>query len=545
VPEKASKGTTVRTAPASKKGGKTVVPAHSTATLHSPTFNVPLGSSTFNLQRGTHLDFSQAVSPFTYNSHMRQPSPGVAPWYTQSPGPRSAPWLIPPQNLIFDSSMQPAGPTNETAKGASSKNISISHTVSPVLVPPSPAPSIVSSPAAVVNDEKQKVPASSSKHGTASQKPRKRKKASASPEQQSVTASPQLKTDVTSSTPATKHTSGFTLSTHSPSNALVSRVVPNTGQITSLPNYQITGGMDSEQRIIFSEQIRGAIEQSTGQAKGASMHSVEAVRHKEGIWSHLSTISRNKLPREVEEKLTSAAAAAEAAVSVAKAAAEAAKMASEAALQAKMMAEEALSSSTSLKSMHHEAGEFNISSNPPGLSSSTAASSLKIKDNSRTPGSIISVAREAARKRVEEASAAAKRAENLDAILKAAELAAEAVFRAGTIIGMGEPLPFTLRELLEAGPDGYWKSESVRNKAGSGNHNPVTETLEVDAPANFSKSGRKRGRKPKYDQALPNLEPSSSGKELQPEGIHSGKVTINFWHTNTIVHLQLVYLLFS
>ncbi|XP_039825785.1 mucin-12-like isoform X6 [Panicum virgatum] len=522
VPDKANKSTAVRTAPASKKGGKTVVPAHSTATLHG-TFSVPLGSSTFNLQRGTHLDFSQAVSPFTYNSHMRQSSPGVAPWYTQSPGPRPAPWLIPPQNLIFDSSMQAAGPTNETAKGASSKIISISHTVSPVLVPPSSAPSIVSS-AAVVNDEKQKAPASSSKKGTASQKPRKRKKASASPEQQSVIASPQLKADVTSSIPATNHTSGFTLSTHSPSNALVSRVVPNTGQLTSIPNYQITGGMDSEQGIIFSEQIRSAIEQSTVQAKGASMHSVEAVRHKEGIWSHLSTISKNKLPREVEEKLTSAAAAAEAAVSVAKAAAEAAKMASEAALQAKMMAEEALSSSTSLKSMHHEAGEVGISSNPPGQSSSTPASSLKSKENSRTPGSILSVARKAARKRVEEASAATKRAENLDAILKAAEFAAEAVFRAGTIIGMGEPLPFTLRELLEAGPDGYWKSESVRNKAGSGNHNPVTETLEVDAPANFSKSGRKRGRKPKYDQALPNSEPSSSGKELLPEGIHSANV---------------------
>ena len=260
MPEKANKGTTVRTAPASKKGGKTVVPTHSTANLHSPIFNVPLGSSTFNLQRGTHLDFSQAVSPFTYNSHMRQSSPGVAPWYTQSPGPRPAPWLIPPQNLIFDSSMQAAGPTNETAKGASSKIISISHTVSPALVPPSPAPSIVSSPAAVVDDEKQKAPPSGSKHGTASQKPRKRKKASASPEQQSVIASPQLK-DVTSYTPAAKHTSGFTLSTHSPSNALVSRVVPNTGQITPLPNYQITGGMNSEQRIIFSEQIRGAIEQ--------------------------------------------------------------------------------------------------------------------------------------------------------------------------------------------------------------------------------------------------------------------------------------------
>ncbi|XP_022678858.1 uncharacterized protein LOC101784313 isoform X1 [Setaria italica] len=520
VPEKGNKGTAVRTAPASKKGGKTVVPAHSSVTLQSPTFNVPLGSSTFNLQRGTHLDFSQAVSPFTYNSHMRQPSPGVAPWYPQSPGPRPAPWLIPSQNLIFDSSVQPTVPTNETAKGASSKNISISHAVSPGLVVPSPAPSIVSSPTAVLNDEKQKAPASSSKHETASRKPRKRKKASASLEQQPVIASPQLKTDMML-TPETKHTEGFTLSTHPPSNALGSRVVPNTSQIPSVANYQITGGMDSEQRIIFSEQICGAIEQSTGQAKGASMHSMEAVRHKEGIWSHLSTISISNLPREVEEKLTSAAAAAEAAVSVAKAAAEAAKMASEAALQAKMMAEEALNSSSSLKSVHHEASEFYVSSNPPSLSSSTPASSLKLK-NTHAPGSIISVAREAARKRVEEASAAAKRAENLDAILKAAELTAEAVFRAGTIIGMGEPLPFTLRELLEAGPDGYWKSERVRNKTGSSNVNPVTETLEVYAPANLSKPGRKRGRKPKYDQAQLNLEPSSSGKELQLEEIHSG-----------------------
>ncbi|KAF8728088.1 hypothetical protein HU200_018667 [Digitaria exilis] len=515
VPEKAGKGTTVRTAPASKKGGKNMAPAQSAGTLHSPIFNAPLGSSTFNLQRGTHLDFSQAVSPSTYNSHMRQPSPAVAPWYPQNPGSRPAPWLIPPQNLIFDSLMQPAVPTNETEKGASSKNISVSDTVSPGLVLPTPATSIVSSPMAGVDDKKQKMagvddkkqkaPASSSKHGT-SQKPRKRKKASASPEQQpvfaspqlklpeqqSIFASPQLKTEITSFTAATKPTAGFTLSTHSPSNPLGGR------------------------------QIRGAIEQTTGQAKGASMHSLEAIRHHEGIWSHLPTISRNKLPQAVEEKLTSAVAAAEAAVSVAKAAAEAAKMASDAALQAKMLAEEALSSSISLKPVHNEAGDFNISSNPPGLSSSTPASSLKTKDNTHAPGSIISVAREAARKRVEEASAAAKRAENLDAILKAAELAAEAVFKAGTIIGMGEPLPFTLRELLEAGPDGYWKSENVKNKAGVVKDNPVTETLEAVAPANFSKSGRKRGRKPKSDQAIPNLERSLSGKELHSDGIHSG-----------------------
>ncbi|KAG0550248.1 hypothetical protein BDA96_01G323300 [Sorghum bicolor] len=536
VPEKASKSTAITTVPASKKGGKTVAPAHPAVTL-SPTSNVPFGSSTFNLQRGTHLDFSQAVSPF---AHMRHPSPGVAPWYTQSPGPRPAPWLIPPQNLIFDSSMQPAIPTNETAKGASSKNISISHTVSSGVVLPSPAPSIVSSPTTVVNDGKQKA-ASSSKHGTASQKPRKRKKASASPEQQPVIASPQLKMDMPSFTPpAIKHSAGFALSG--------SKLVPNTGQIASEPNYQITGGMDSQQRIIFSEQIRGAVEQSSAQAKGACIDSMEAVKYKEGLWSHLSTISRDKLPPEVEEKLTSAAAAAEAAVSVAKAAAEATKMASEAALQAKMMAEEALTSSISVMSMHHEAGQFNVISSPPTLSSSTPASSLKIKNKSHAPGSIISVAREAARKRVEEASAAAKRAENLDAILKAAELAAEAVFRAGTIIGMGEPLPFTLRELLEAGPNGYWKSASVRNKSGSGNDNPVTETLEVDATANFNKSGRKRGRKPKCDQALPSSEPSSSCKELQPSGVHPGHgvvedvpVTVSLDGNNVTAPISIIW----
>lgn len=536
MPEKASKGTTITALPASKKGGKTVAAAHPAVTLHSPTSKVPFGSSTFNLQRGTHLDFSQAVSPFAYSSHMRNPSPGVASWYTQSPGPRSAPWLIPPQNLIFDSSMQPAIPTNEIAKVASSKNISISHTVSPGVVLPSPAPSVVSSPTAVVNDRKQKA-ASSSKRGSASQKPRKRKKASASPEQQPVIASPQLKMDLPSFTPAIKHTT-IALSG--------SKLVPNTGQIASEPNYQITGGMGSEQRIIFSEQIRGAVEQSTAQAKGASIDSMEAVKHKEGLWNHLSTISRDNLPPEVEEKLTSAAVAAEAAVSVAKTAAEAAKMASEAALQAKMLAEEALSSSMSVMSMHHEAGQFNVISSPPTLSNSTLASSLKIKNKSQASGSIISVAREAARKRVEEASAAAKRAENLDAILKAAELAAESVFRAGTIIGMGEPLPFTLRELLEAGPNGCWKLASVSNKtgSGSGNDNPVTEPLKVVAPP-ANKSGRKRGRKPKSDQALPSSEPSSSCKELQPYGIHSGEVTITFWHIKPIVHFQLIYLLFG
>jgi hypothetical protein len=73
-----------------------------------------------------------------------------------------------------------------------------------------------------------------------------------------------------------------------------------------------------------------------------------------------------------------------------------------------------------------DTGEVDVNNNMASLSSLTPKSSWKIKDSTNAPGSTISVAREVARKRVEEASAAAKRAENLDAILKAAELAAEA-----------------------------------------------------------------------------------------------------------------------
>jgi hypothetical protein len=508
VAEKASKGTAGKTEPDGRKGGKIVLPAYTAVPLHSPTFSMsPLASSALNLQRSSHLDFSQAVSPvFTYNSQTRQPTSAATSWFPQ--GPRAAPWLVPPQNLIFDSSMQPTATSGESAKGPC-KNISISE----------------ATPLAVVHEEKQKAPASTKRNrgGAASQKPRKRKKASESPEQQPDIASSQLKTDLASVTPATKHVPGFTLSTPSPSNVLGSGLIPNASLITSVPNY--LGGKSVDRRIIFSEQISGAVEQCMDQDKCASMYSMEALRVSEGVWSQLSTNSMGKLPADVEQKLTSAAAAASAAVSVAKVAAEAAKMATTAALQAKMMAEEALGSSKYFNSLQkRDAGEVDVNNNLSSMLSFTPKSSWKTKDSTHAPGSTISVAREVARKRVEEASAAAKRAENLDAILKAAELAAEAVFKAGSIIGMGEPLPFTLGELLEAGPDGYWKSDRVKNKKAENTiDNVVIEELEL--PSGINKSGRKRGNKSKYDQKL---EPSSSVKELQPDGMHSGKTTSIF-----------------
>lgn len=524
VAEKASKGLAVKTAPASKKGDKTVSLAHPATLLHSPTFNAsPLGSSTLNLQRGSHLDFSQAVSPlFAYNSQTRQPTSAVASWFPQSAGPRAAPWLVPPQNLIFDSSMQPTAPSSESAKG-SFQNISISQAITPGVFLPNQASATVASPLAVVHEEKQKTPASTSKRGrggAASRKPRKRKKASACPEQELDINNSQLKTDIASVTPATDHTPGFTLSTRSTSSALGGGPIPNTSLITSVPDYLV--GKGAEKTIIFSEQISGAVEQSMDQAKGASMSSMEALRHSEVVWSHLSKNSRSQLPAEVEQKLNSAAAAASAAVSVAQAAAEAAKMAAAAALQAKLMTEEALGSSKSANSLQNRhAGEIDVNNNLASLSSLTPKSSWKMNDSSHAPGSTISVAREVARKRVEEASAAAKRAENLDAILKAAELAAEAVFKAGSIIGMGEPLPFTLSELLEAGPDGYWKSDRVKNKkAGNTSVNAVIE--EVEVPNDINKSGRKSRSKAKIDKATQNPGQSSSVKGLQPDGMQSG-----------------------
>lgn len=93
------------------------------------------------------------------------------------------------------------------------------------------------------------------------------------------------------------------------------------------------------------------------------------------------------------------------------------------------------------------------------LGKATPASILKGDDGTNCSSSILVAAREAARRRVEAASAASKRAENLDAIVKAAELAAEAVSQAGKIVAMGDPLP--LSELVEAGPEGYWKASQV------------------------------------------------------------------------------------
>ncbi|URE04139.1 Agenet domain [Musa troglodytarum] len=218
----------------------------------------------------------------------------------------------------------------------------------------------------------------------------------------------------------------------------------------TMPYYQILGSSHTQQRGIFIKEACNQIEQSKLQAENASAYAASAVRHSQVIWEQMAIQRKSGLALEVEQKLASAAVAAAAAASVAKVAAEVAKVASEAAVQAKLMADETLNSLNTGTTQNSEIS-LDIRKN---LLTSTPVLIPKSQDKIHGSCSIISTAREATRKRAEATSAAIKRAENLDAILKCAEMAAEAVSQAGTVITMGDPLPSSICDLVEAGPEG-------------------------------------------------------------------------------------------
>ncbi|KAK8266489.1 hypothetical protein V6Z11_D12G245900 [Gossypium hirsutum] len=226
----------------------------------------------------------------------------------------------------------------------------------------------------------------------------------------------------------------------------------------SIPHFQsesplatVVGDQESDQRASLSEETLSKHKNAQKHAEDAAALAAAAVSHSEEIWRQLDKHKNSGLAPDVETKLTSAAVAIAAAAAVAKAAAAAANVASNAALQSKLMADEALVSSGYRNSTPNNA----ISDSGKRLSEATPASILRAEDAAASSNSVIVVAREVARRRVEAASAAAKQAENMDAIVKAAELAAEAVSQAGKIVAMGEP--FSLAELVEAGPEAYWK----------------------------------------------------------------------------------------
>ncbi|WZZ09080.1 hypothetical protein YC2023_095001 [Brassica napus] len=124
---------------------------------------------------------------------------------------------------------------------------------------------------------------------------------------------------------------------------------------------------------------------------------------------------------------------------------------------AKLMAEEA-----SLPSVSYQGNELHKSNDVLTQGQGTPASVLKGEGAVVSSSPFLSAAREAAKKRVEAATAATKRAENVESIVKAAELASEAVSQAGILVSMGHSP--SLNKLVEVGPSNYWRQAQESEK---------------------------------------------------------------------------------
>ncbi|KAI3984607.1 hypothetical protein MKX01_040484 [Papaver californicum] len=456
--------------------------------MSSPLWNVSspceglYASSGSTMKGGPLMDPRQTLVQVHHpyqSPHLRHYIGSANTWQSQAPAP--ATWVVStPQspslnapNTIHSAAL----PISETVHVPSGREPSSSSRPSglvqqPALPPSTPArvgsPTSVSAPTLSPILDVKRTPPPSGKQAAAESKPRKRRKGSASLEidQTSSIVQPtsapepvssqgdghQLPT--TSITPITSVPSDFDPNVSAGS----SFVLVTTSPTPPKPNFHVlVGHADTEQRsgIVLSEDTCRQIDQAQRQAEEASSLATAAVNHSQFVWAQLAIQRSSGLVSDVEAKLASAAVTIAAAAAVAKAAAAAAKIASDAALQAKLMADEVLVLPCKLGNMTSDAclrGGVNSMGNY-----FTPASILKGKDRTNNSDSILVAAREAAKKRVEAASAATRRAENLDAVVKAAGMAAEAVSQASTIIAMGDPVPFTLQELVEAGPDNYWK----------------------------------------------------------------------------------------
>lgn len=188
------------------------------------------------------------------------------------------------------------------------------------------------------------------------------------------------------------------------------------------------------------------LDQSSRQAKESSTRASKMLDQGSGLQETVTTDKSSSI--DPQDEVATAVARVEAvrnAAAAARLASEAAKLASEAALQAKLLADEAMGlmdPNTGMDSSMFQASRE--------LEMVTPAKVLKSKDKVHGSDTIVSAMREASRRRVKLASAASKRAENMDTILRAAEMAAEAVSQVGQVVMMGDPLPFSVADMVEA-----------------------------------------------------------------------------------------------
>uniref|UniRef100_A0A7N0RBB3 Agenet domain-containing protein n=1 Tax=Kalanchoe fedtschenkoi TaxID=63787 RepID=A0A7N0RBB3_KALFE len=205
------------------------------------------------------------------------------------------------------------------------------------------------------------------------------------------------------------------------------------------------GSGNIDNRIMMSEDMLSKIDEAKLHAEDAAACAVAAVDLSQEMWCQLAKQKDSGTIPDIEAKISSAALAIAAAVAVAKAAAAAGKVASDAAIQAKLMAEEAMDSSR--MSFVDSSTKVLFATTVNNFENSIPSSILK--------GDIQMDSSSSFAARLNAQDVASKRAENMDAIVKAAELAAKAVTQAGKVAVMGDPLQ--LSELASAGPEGCWK----------------------------------------------------------------------------------------
>jgi len=465
----------------SSKGTPTIV--NPMVPLSSPLWSVPTpAGDTFqssSMPRGPIMDHQRALSPMHPHQTPQIRNFAGNPWLSQAPF--CGPWATSPQTPALDTSGHFSAqlPITEPVQLTPVKDLSMpiisgAKHVSPGPVAQSGASTSVFTGTFPVPDAK-KVAVSSSQP-PADPKPRKRKKNSVSESPGQNILPPHLRTESVSAPVVTSHLSTSVAITtpvifvsKAPTEKFVTSVSPTPTDIRN-------GNQNAEQRNILSEETLDKVKAARVQAEDAATLAAAAVSHSLEMWNQLDKQRNSGLSPDIETKLASAAVAIAAAAAVAKAAAAAAKVASSAALQAKLLADEAVNSGG--YSNPSQDNTISVSEGMKNLGKATPASILKGDDGTNSSSSILIVAREAARRRVEVASAAAKRAENMDAIVKAAELAAEAVSQAGKIVAMGDPLP--LNELVAVGPEGYWKVAKINNELISKSNDIGRKTLNID-----------------------------------------------------------------
>ncbi|MBA0860651.1 hypothetical protein Goshw_019743 [Gossypium schwendimanii] len=446
--------------------------------LSSPLWTIPTPSSDAlqpaSIPRGAVADYQQALSPL-HTPPIRNFVGHNAPWMSQSPF--RGPWV--PQSSAFDNNTHfPVLPITEAVNLTPVREASVpnSSIMKQVMKQVSTVPMVQSgSPANVLEG----TPLLDNKNATfrtgqhsADPKPRKRKISTVSEDHGQIILHSQTETlldtvvNSHASTPAAITTPA----------TIVSKLATDKFITSVSTDYLEKGDRDSDPKATLSEETLGKLKEAQKQAEVAAALAAAAVSHSQEIWNQLDRQKNTGLAPDVETKLTSAAVAIAAAAAVAKAAAAAANVASNAALQAKMMADEVLVPSGCRDPIPINALS---SDSVKKLGKATPASVLRCEDASTSSNSVIVAAKEASKRRVEAASAASKQAENMDAVVKAAELAAEAVSQAGKIV-MGEPFPLT--ELVEAGPEAYWKVSHASPEPNAAIREHLDKGGNVEAP---------------------------------------------------------------